>query len=196
VRLPFLRFALAGLAAALIGAPALAQDASVCDSRWLTWVKSNCEGARDAWRGEDDDVYVFGHVHHGRGTYTREKIATYNERAWGAGVGKHRLDAKDNTHLIYAIAFSDSHFKPEYMVGYGWLTYWRPLGGDLRAGLGFTALITLRSDYSSYLAPVPGLLPLGELAWKRASLMVTYIPQLSRNEGNGDVTMIFGRIAF
>jgi hypothetical protein len=190
---------IAALAAALACAtgPASAQGLSLCDRALLSWVKSNCEGARDAWRGEDYDVYVFGHAHHGRSTYTPERIRELNERAWGSGVGKRHDDEKDNTHLVYAVVFQDSHFKAEYMAGYGWLTHWRPLeGSGLRLGLGFTAFITLRSDYSSYFAPVPGILPLGELAWGRASLMATYVPRLSGNEGNGDVLMLFGRISF
>jgi lipid IVA palmitoyltransferase len=196
---PFLIRVAAALAAvaACAGGPAFAQTDSVCDRALLSWVKSNCEGARDAWRGEDYDVYLFGHAHHGRSTYTAQRIRELNERAWGSGVGKQHLDAKGNTHLIYAVAFQDSHFKAEYMVGYGWLTYWRPLeGSGLRLGLGFTAFVTTRSDYARYLAPVPGILPMGEVAWRRVSLMATYVPRLSGNEGNGDVLMIFGKIAF
>jgi lipid IVA palmitoyltransferase len=198
VRLPLLptAAALAAMVACAAG-PAHAQEQSLCDSALLSWVKSNCEGARDAWRGEDYDVYIFGHAHHGRSTYTAERIRELNERAWGGGVGKRYVDAADHTHLMYAVIFQDSHFKPEYMAGYGWLTHWRPLeGSGLRLGLGFTTFVTLRSDYSSYFAPVPGILPLGELAWDRASLMATYIPRLSGNQGNGDVLMLFGKISF
>src|SRR3954469_19057685 len=123
--------------------PALAQSDSLCDSAPMSWIKSNCEGARDAWRGEDYDVYIFGHAHHGRTTYSPERIRELNERAWGGGIGKRYLDAKDHTHLLYAVAFKDSHFKPEYMVGYGWLTHWRPIeGSGLRLGLGFTGFVT------------------------------------------------------
>jgi palmitoyl transferase len=200
VRSAFVRVVAAVFAAALacVAAPAHAFDwDSSCDSSLLTWVKSNCEGARDAWRGQDYDVYLFGHVHHGRSTYTPEKIKSFNERAWGTGAGKRYVDENDNTHIIYAVAFSDSHFKAEYMTGYGWLTHWRPLGdAGPRPGLGFTAFVTWRSDYAHYLAPVPGVLPLAELAWGRASLMATYVPRLSSKGGNGDVLMLFGRISF
>jgi lipid IVA palmitoyltransferase len=198
VRLSLARIA-AALAAVLgcAGAPASVLAQSLCDSSLLTWVKSNCEGARTAWDSEDYDVYVSGIAHHGRGTYTSEKIRTFNEKSWGGGAGKRYVDGDDHTHLLYAIAFKDSHFKPEYMAGYGWLTHWHPLGDSgPRLGLGFTTFVTLRSDYSHYFFPVPGILPLAELGWSRASLLAAYVPRLTGNGGNGDVLMLFGKISF
>ena len=83
------------------------------------------------------------------------------------------------------------------MAGYAWLTYWRPSpASDLRAGLGFTALITARTDYDHYLLPLPGLLPIGEIAVDRVSIMAAYIPRLSAHKGNGDVLFMFARISF
>jgi lipid IVA palmitoyltransferase len=199
VPFPIARVAAAGLALVLActGATARAKDESwSCERAW-SWLKSNCEGARDAWRGDDYDLYFSGLAHHGRGTYSAEKIKTFNEKAWGGGLGKRYVDSDRHTHLLYAMAFKDSHFKPEYMAGYGWLTHWYPFdAGGPRLGLGFTTFITLRSDYSHYLFPVPGILPLAELGWSRASLMAAYVPRLSGNGGNGDVLMLFGKISF
>jgi len=195
VRLRIVHFA-AGLAAAFAGAVSPARAFDVPDPCSWSLIRSNCEGAKSAWDSDGYDVYVTGHVHHGRSTYSPEKIKTLNERAWGGGVGKRYTDADDDTHLLYALAFKDSHFKAEYMVGYGWLTYWSPFGGGPRLGAGFAGFVTLRSDYAHYVAPVPGILPLGEIAWGRASLMATYVPRLSGNGGNGDVLMIFGRVSF
>jgi palmitoyl transferase len=193
------RAAVATLFALLACAGKLAraqEQASPCERIWNR-VASNCEGARKAWREGDWDLYLSGRVHHGRGTYTAERIAELNEKAWGAGIGKRYLDADDNTHLLYALAAQDSHFKPEYWIGYGWLAHWRPFGGaGLRLGGGFTAFLTARTDYAHYFAPVPGILPLGEIAWGRVSVMATYVPRLSKNGGNGDVLFVFGKIAF
>ncbi len=186
--------AAAGAAAALAAAPAGAFE--IPDPCNWSLIRSNCEGGKRAWDSEGYDVYVSGHAHHGRSTYTPEKIKSFNERTWGGGIGKRYTDADDRTHLLYAMAFADSHFKPEYMAGYGWLTHWRPFDGGLRLGLGFTAFVTLRSDYSHYLSPVPGILPLGEIGWGRASLLASYVPKLSGGEGNGDVLMLFGKISY
>jgi lipid IVA palmitoyltransferase len=197
VRLVLLSLGAAGLAASLAWPPVPARAFELPDPCTWSLIRSNCEGAKHAWDSEGDDVYVLGHAHHGRSTYSPEKIKTFNERAWGGGVGKRYTDPDDRTHLLYTMAFKDSHFKPEYMAGYGWLTHWRPFGdAGLRLGLGFTTFVTLRSDYAHYLAPVPGILPLGELAWGRASLLASYVPRLSGNGGNGDVLMIFGKFAF
>jgi palmitoyl transferase len=184
-------------ACACAGTTAQAQEqASACARVW-NWLASNCEGARKAWSGSDWDLYLSGIVHHGRHSYTEEKLASFNEKAWGGGLGKRSVDENNRTHLLYALAFADSHFKPEYVAGYGWLAHWEPWGGSgLRLGAGFTALVTARSDYSHYRVPVPGILPLGEIAWSRVSILATYVPRLSQNGGNGDVLMVFGKIAF
>jgi palmitoyl transferase len=174
-----------------------AQEQQGFCQRWLSWVESNCEGARKAWNGGDGDLYLSGIAYHGRGTYTREKIDSFNEVALGGGIGKRYIDENGRTHLLYAMAFQDSHFKPEYTVGYGWLAHWRPWdGAGLRLGAGFTALITFRTDFGHYTVPVPGILPLAEIGWNRASILATYLPRLSGKEGNGDVLMVFGKISF
>ncbi len=173
-----------------------AQEASLCDKIWKT-IRSNCEGARSAWNDGDWDLYLSGYIHHGKGTYSAEKLQTFNSKSWGGGLGKRYVDDNGRTHLLYGMAIEDSHFKPQYIAGYGWLAHWRPLdSSSFRLGGGFTAFLTARTDYSHYLAPVPGILPLGEVAWDRVSIMATYVPRLSRHGGNGDVLMVFGKIAF
>jgi palmitoyl transferase len=183
--------------------PAPVQDESQkespapCTSGWPKWLRSNCEGARNAWNSRDWDLYLSGYIHHGTNTYSPEKLATLNSDAWGGGLGKRYSDENDRTHLLYAMAIRDSHYKPEYFAGYGWLAYWRPFDNSgLRLGGGYTAFLTLRSDYSHYYVPVPGILPLGEIAWDRVSIMASYVPRLSKNGGNGDVLFVFGRISF
>jgi palmitoyl transferase len=187
---------LTALLAFAAGSPRAQEQRTFCQ-RWLSWVESNCESARKAWNGRDWDLYLSGYAHHGRSTYTAERLAILNEKAWGGGLGKRYVNEDGNTNIIYAVAASDSHFKPEYWVGYGWLAHWQPFERvGLRLGGGYTAFFTTRTDYAHYFAPVPGLLPLGEVAWDRVSIMATYVPRLSRNKGNGDVLFVFGRIAF
>jgi palmitoyl transferase len=143
----------------------------------------------------DDDLYLPIEAHHGRGTYTADKIKTYNEQPRGLGYGRSVTDGKGDWHGYFAMAFSDSHFKPEYMIGYAYQTYWgNP--GSLEAGLGYTLFVTTRSDYDHYLLPVPGITPLASLRYKRLSLMASYVPRLSVHKGNGDVLFIFARIGF
>jgi len=178
-------------------APAPAKESPTGCSRLWEFLQYNCQGAVNAWDGKDWDLYLPGIIHHGRSSYTPEKIATYNETALGGGIGKRYVDSNDRTHFIYAAVYQDSHFKPEYFAGYGWLAHWKPWGDSgLKLGGGFTASLTLKSSYNDYKYPVPVLLPIAEVAWNRFSIMGLYVPRLSGNEGNGDVLLLWGRYAF
>jgi hypothetical protein len=93
------------------------------------------------------------------------------------------------------MGFRDSHFKPEYLAGYGYQTYWGR-SDSLQAGLGYTVFLTVRSDYADYHLPVPAILPMGSLRYKNASLMATYLPRISVHKGNGDVLFFFAHFGF
>jgi len=172
-------------------------DTSGCARIWRE-LPYFCNGASKARNEGSWELYLTGISYHGRSTYTAEKIHELNENAAGAGFGRRYEEPGGNrTHLLYAVGFQDSHYKPEWMTGYAWITYWRPSpASDLRAGLGVSAFITLRTDYDHYLLPVPGLVPIGEIAVDRVSIMATYVPRLSVHKGNGDVLFIFARISF
>jgi palmitoyl transferase len=178
-------------------APAPAKgESSNCDRLW-EFLQYNCKGAANAWNGDSWDLYLPGYIHHGSGTYSPEKLATLNSSAWGGGIGKRYVDENNRTHFIYTAVYQDSHYKPEYFAGYGWLAHWKPWDdAGLRLGGGFTATVTLKSSYSSYAIPVPVLLPIAEIAWDKFSIMGLYVPRISSNGGNGDVLLVWGRYAF
>jgi palmitoyl transferase len=138
---------------------------------WLAQAKNELV---ETWQAGTPEVYLPLHTWHLRGAYTREKIDSYQETPWGAGYGDGRFDDKGNWHGIYAMGFQDSHYKPEWLVGYGWKTYWN-LGAGVRLGLGYTAGFTTRSDIGHY-TPVPIVLPIGSLDYRRVSLETTYVP--------------------
>jgi lipid IVA palmitoyltransferase len=179
--------------------PALPQDTdtSGCARVWRE-LPYFCNGASKAWNEGRWDLYLSGVTYHGHTTYTAQKRATLNDNAWGTGFGRRYEEPGGNrTHLLYALVFEDSHYKPEWLAGYAWLTYWRPSpASDLRVGAGFTAFITTRADYDHYLAPVPGIAPAAEIKMDRVSIMAAYIPRLSVHKGNGDVLFMFARISF
>jgi palmitoyl transferase len=185
------------LAAASVQALPQDTDTSGCARIWRE-LPYFCNGASKAWDEGRWDLYLSGITYHGHSTYTAEKIQELNDRSTGMGVGRRYEEPGGNrNHLLYALVFEDSHYKPEWMAGYAWLTYWRPSpASDLRAGLGFTAFITTRADYDQYRAPVPGIVPAAEIALDRVSIMAAYVPRLSVHKGNGDVLFIFGRISF
>jgi palmitoyl transferase len=171
------------------GGPACALD---CAGGWFEYT---CDRFNEAIDHGRNDLYVPFHSHHGRSTYTPERIEELNEQTWGVGYGRSVIDLKGDWHAFYVMGFRDSHFKPEYLAGYGYQTYWGR-SDSLQAGLGYTVFLTVRSDYADYHLPVPAILPMGSLRYKNASLMATYLPRISVHKGNGDVLFFFAHFGF
>lgn len=168
---------------------------AACESVGWDWLSNACTQGARAFNEGTWDIYLTGYDRHGRGTYTKERINELNEKAWGGGFGRTVNDDRGNSHNVYVLAFRDSHFKPEYLGGYAWQARWA-LSENWRAGLGVTAFVTLRSDYAHYAIPVPAILPLASLQYRKTSLMASYVPRLSTKGGNGDVLFIFGKYSF
>lgn len=137
-------------------------------------------------------LMLSGYARHGRNTYTAERIAELNEKAWGLGFSKAIRNKKDNEESIYGLAISDSHFSPQFMAGYAY-QWMKPLGDRFEIGLGVTGLLISRVDYFSGV-PFPGILPVGSIGTRSTKLMAAYIPRISQNKGNGDVLLLFVRI--
>ncbi len=177
-----------------LAASASGARAEYCDWGWQ-WLANSCDGAVKAYKGGSYDLYLTGYAYHGRGTYNDESLADQNEQAWGAGIGRTHIDDRNNSHGIYFMGFQDSHYKPEWMLGYGWLARWA-LAENFNVGIGVTAGLTTRTDYCDYLCPIPYIFPLGSLEYRKVALMATYVPKLPGEEGNGDILFLFGKISF
>lgn len=136
-------------------------------------------------------LMLSGYAHHGRGTYTAERIAELNERAWGLGFAKTIRNAKDNEELLYGMIISDSHFKPQPMAGYAY-QWMKPIGANIEVGAGLTGLLISRTDYFSGF-PFPAVLPVASIGTRSSKLMAAYVPRFSKNKGNGDVMLLFVR---
>lgn len=108
-----------------------------------------------------------------------------NHYSWGAGVARTLIDEKDNERMVYALAFSDSHYDLQVMAGYGWLARW-PLGGGLKGGFGYTVFVAARSD-ANYI-PFPGILPLAGIGTDRVMLYGSWVPF-------SDVLFVFARVS-
>lgn len=148
-------------------------------SLWSTFTHNVTE----TWDNSDNkDFYLPVITWHNRWTYDDDKIERYNERPWGAGYGISRYDDQGNWHSIYMMAFKDSHNKWQPIGGYGYEKMWRPLEDqNFHLGLGFTAAVTARDDYS-YI-PIPIVLPLASVGYDKLSFQATYIPG-TYNNGN------------
>lgn len=162
--------------ATIAAVPAHAQEA---EKGWYQAAKDN---VTQTWNQGTDELLVPTYTWHLPFAYTRSKINGYQNFPLGLGYGRGRIDDKGNYHGLYVMGFQDSHFKPEWLAGYLWQTYWR-LGDELKGGLGFTAGMTARTDYYHYV-PLPLIFPVGSLEYGRLSLEAAYVPG---GKGNGNV---------
>ena len=140
----------------------------------------------------DNILYVSGYAYHGRSTYSPEKIAEFNEEAWGAGFGRTLIDRNGNSNSLFALAFLDSHSDIEAQVGYAREWRWQ-FAEHASVGAGFVAMLVSRSDMFNNI-PFPAILPLASIEVHRVALMASYVPKLGGDGGNGDVLYLFGRI--
>jgi palmitoyl transferase len=155
-----------------------------------SWWSDACRRANEIWAEGGDDLYVPLHTYHLRSAYSAEAIARFNETPLGLGYGRSRI--KDNQwEGLYGFVFLDSNNKPEPIVGYGHQWLWGSPQG-LRAGLGYTLLVTARNDILSY-APIPGILPMGSVYWGKLSVSATFLPGTS---GNGNIFFFWSTLSF
>jgi outer membrane protein W len=96
-----------------------------------------------------------------------------NNFPYGVGYVRNFVDAKDNERLVYALAFSDSHYDVQPVVGWAWLARWA-LSGSVKGGLGYTAFVTARAD-ANYV-PFPAILPLASIGTDRVTFYGMWIP--------------------
>lgn len=139
----------------------------------------------------NQSLMVAGHTHHGRNTYTPERIAELNENTWGLGFSKAIRNKNDNEESLFAMIISDSHYRPQPMAGYAY-QWMKPLGDKVEVGAGLTGLLISRTDYFHGF-PFPAILPVGSIGSRGIKLMATYVPRFSKNKGNGDVLFMFAR---
>lgn len=165
--------------------------ANPCD-QWPSWFKPICLSPYQAWTKGHFDLYFTGYAWHNRYTYTSERLKTYNEAAWGGGLGKGYFNQENGDWgALYALAFLDSHKNVEPLAG---LAYLKTTGflDHARAGIGYTLFITARPDIFKG-RPFPGALPLVSISFQQLSLFATYIPAA---QGAGNVLFCFAKFTF
>ncbi len=135
------------------------------------------------WQSQNYELYIPVNTWHNRSFYSAEKIDGYNEHPWGLGLGKYRFDEEGDWHALYAMAFQDSHYRLEPIVGYGFQKMWRP-ADDFRLGVGYSVGFTMRQDM--HYLPIPVLLPLFSAEYKKIAVQSTYVPG-----GNGNGNILF-----
>lgn len=150
---------------------------------WRGWFSDAWEGSKRIFRDGHPDLLVPVFTFHPAYKYpNRHDESNY---PWGVGYASTVVDEKDNERLIYAVAFSDSHYDFQPIAGYAWIARW-PLFGAVKGGLGYTVGISARAD-ANYI-PFPVVLPLASLGTDRFTVYGTWIPST-------DVLFFFTRIS-
>lgn len=160
-------------------------------AHWVSFLKPACQRLNQIWTQGATELYFSGYAWHNRYIYTPQKIKSYNELAWGGGLGKALFDEKGNWHGLYAIAFLDSHKDIEPALGYAYLKV-AQFSQKLKAGIGYSVLLTSRSDINHYI-PFPGILPWASIFYDKVTLAMTYVPGTSTN---GNVLFILVKYTF
>ena len=156
-----------------------------------SWAQRLWQPLRQTWDLGTLELYLPLHTHHLRSAYTKEQIAGYQENPPGLGVGFGRYNEKGNWEGVYAMGFHDSHFKPQWMAGYGWKTFWNPVD-EVKLGLGYTAFLMTRADIFDY-KPFPGILPIASIGYRNLSLETAFVPG---GAGAGNVFFFWAKWEF
>ena len=169
-------------------APASAEGQSWYSKAWNTASKH----LSDVWNKGDIEVYVPFWSYHLPFAYSPEKRSQYTEYPAGGGIDKGFYNESGNWEGIYLMEFQDSHGKPMYMGGYGWVPTWNPINEKSRIGVGATVFMFMRSDINYY-APTPGILPMATMGYGPVDIQVAYIPG---GEGYGNVLFWWAKYSF
>jgi palmitoyl transferase len=192
---------LAGMLCLAVAMPAVAADDGTDEAGFTDGLKDKTVEAshkawdytKRIWNEGDNTLYLSGYAYHGRHTYSPEKIAEFNEEAWGGGFGRTLLDENGNSNSLFGLAFLDSHSDVQAQVGYAREWRWQ-FAEHAAVGAGFVAMLVTRSDMFNNI-PFPAVLPLASLEIHGVGLMASYVPKLNGGDGgNGDVLFLFGRI--
>lgn len=148
--------------------------AAHADDRWASYKRDLKRDFESISLSKEWDLFLPVNTWHNRAMYDKKKTDTYNEKPWGFGFGKHVYE-DDVYKGLYVMAFKDSHNKIEPIFGY--IRQWNHYFGidrDFSAGAGYTFGFTFRDDYD-YM-PIPVILPVFSLQYKKVALQTTYIP--------------------
>jgi len=138
---------------------------------WRGWFGDFWEGSKRNFGQGDAGLMLPFYTFHPAYKYPNRH--DNNNYPFGVGYVRTLIDDKDNERLVFALAFSDSHYDIQPMLGWAWLARW-PLFGSVKGGLGYTAFVTARADANYF--PFPAILPLASIGTDRVTFYGTWIP--------------------
>ena len=176
----------------VVGNPTTPPESAPSKSWYGTAWDTAGQHLSDIWNKGDYSLMIPFWTYHLPYAYSAEKRAQYTEYPAGGGISKGYFNESGNWEGIYLMEYQDSHGKPMYMGGYGWVPTWRPIDDKFKIGAGLTAFMFMRSDIGNY-APLPGVLPVGSIGYGPVDVQVAYVPG---GQGNGNVLFWWARFTF
>ena len=183
----FPRLVAGGLTAIAVAGSSAAEEPAPPTS----WHDHIFQQLASTWKEGQPELYLPLYTYHMGFAYSQQKIDGFDKNPMGLGIGKGVYDQNGDWHGLYVMGFHDSHFKPEYIAGYGYKTFWH-LSEELKFGVGYTAFLTTRADIGHYI-PIPGILPLGSLEYQKFSIDSVYVPG---GKGDGNVLFFWSKVHF
>jgi hypothetical protein len=177
---------------ALVGGPAWAEESAAATDGGGTWYGTAWRHMQETGRQGGLELYAPFYTYHMPYAYTAALLRSYNDFPAGGGAGLGRYNARGNWEGMMALEFSDSHRKPEYVAGYGWIPTWHPFNPHVKLGLGLAGFITARSDIRRY-TPFPGILPVLSVGYRSVDLQAVFVPG-EKNDGN--VLFCWAKLSF
>jgi palmitoyl transferase len=150
---------------------------------WKGWFADAWEGSKRIFQDGQSGLLLPFFTYHP--PYKYPNHLQENPYPWGAGFARTVIDSSDNERMVFLLAFSDSHYDVQPMLGYAWIARW-PLVAGLKGGLGYAAFLTARADANYF--PLPAALPLASIGTDRVALYGTWVP-------TADVLFFFARIS-
>jgi hypothetical protein len=139
---------------------------------WGEWFGERCAGAKDAWKEGDWNLIVPFYTWHAPYQYDSDNRETQNDFPLGGGIAR-SVDRGRYTDMLVAMGFQDSHYKPMYVAGYGYLYNWGERSA-FHTGAGFAAVMWARTE-NNYI-PLPGIAPIASVGYSRFSVMGAFLP--------------------
>jgi lipid IVA palmitoyltransferase len=171
----------------LLAACLLSSNSYAC----FSIIAKPCEKMLQALAKGDEELIVPGYAYHLRSSYSAEKIATFNELAWGIGYARTITDPDGDQHSVFWMVFKDSHRANQFNFGYVYQTYWGEKD-SVQLGLGYTAMMVARPDIFKGV-PFPAVVPMASVKYKKYTLYGIFLPKVNDKLNNGNVAFAFAK---
>ena len=136
-----------------------------------SFLANQWEGMKSIVKKGNTGLVMGLHTNHPSWDY--ENRDEENAYPYGGGIIRSVIDDQGNERTMFIMAFSDSHYSPEPIIGYSWMHRYN-LTNDFHLGAGYILGLTFREDYNWM--PIPTPLPIVGAGYRNVDVYMTFIP--------------------